>query len=152
MAASPTFGRVQEYEPENELFSAYLERVQLFFLANGVEDDKKVPIFLSVVGSKTLTYSLLRNLVAPALPQDKTLVQLVAILKSHFEPKPVIIAERFHFHRRSQTVGESLNSRVFGGTTPAFDTSVALLEITSRRHSMTASYAESTVRVFKRDC
>ena len=106
MAASPTFGRVQEYEPENELFSAYLERVQLFFLANGVEDDKKVPIFLSVVGSKT--YSLLHNLVATALPQDKTLVQLVAILKSHFEPKPVIIAERFHFHRRSQTVGESI--------------------------------------------
>ena len=72
MAASPTFGRVQEYEPENELFSSYLEQVQLFFLANGVEDDKKVPIFLSIVGRKT--YLLLRNLVAPALLQDKTLV------------------------------------------------------------------------------
>ena len=107
MAASPTFGRVQEYEPENELFSAYLEWVQLFFLANGVEDDKKVSIFLSIVGSKT--YSLLRNLVASALPQDKTLVQLVAILKSHFKPKPVIITERFHFHRRSQTVGEPIS-------------------------------------------
>ena len=46
------FGRVQEYELENELFSAYLERVQLFFLANGVENDKKVPIFVSIVGSK----------------------------------------------------------------------------------------------------
>ena len=100
------FGRIQEYCPENELFSAYLERVQLFFLANGVEDEKKVPVFLSVVGSKT--YSLLRNLVAPALPQNKTLDQLVAILKSHFEPKPVIIAERFHFHRRSQAMGESI--------------------------------------------
>ena len=54
---SPMFGRIQEYEPMNELFSAYLECVQLFFLANGVEDDKKVPVFLSVVGSKT--YSLL---------------------------------------------------------------------------------------------
>ena len=103
---SPMFGRIQEYCPENELFSAYLERVQLFFLANGVEDEKKVPVFLSVVGSKT--YSLLRNLVAPALPQNKTLDQLVAILKSHFEPKPVIIAERFHFHRRSQAMGESI--------------------------------------------
>ena len=54
---SPMFGRIQEYEPMNELSSAYLERIQLFFLANGVEDDKKVPVFLSVVGSKT--YSLL---------------------------------------------------------------------------------------------
>ena len=103
---SPMFGRIQEYEPVNELFSAYLERVQLFFLANGVEDDKKVPVFLSVVGSKT--YSLLRNLVSPALPQDKTFEQLVAILKSHFEPKPLIIAERFHFHRRSQAMEESI--------------------------------------------
>ena len=100
------FGRIQEYQPENELFSAYLERVQLFFLANGVEDDKRVLIFLSVVGSKT--YSVLRNLVAPTLPQEKTFAHLVTILKSHFEPKPVIIAESFHFHRRSQAMGESI--------------------------------------------
>ena len=100
--------RIQEYEPVNELFSAYLERVQLFFLANGVEDDKKVPVFLSVVGSKT--YSLLRNLVSPTLPQNKTLIfeQLVAILKSHFKPNPLIIAEQFHFHRRSQAMEESI--------------------------------------------
>ena len=32
----------------------------------------------------------------------------MAILKSHFEPKPVIIAERFHFHRRSQAMEESI--------------------------------------------
>ena len=102
----PMFGRIQEYEPVNELFSTYLERVQLFCLANGVEDDKKVPVFLSVVGSKT--YSLLRNLVSPALPQNKTFEQLVAILKSHFEPKPLIIAERFHFHRHSQAMEESI--------------------------------------------
>ena len=103
---APTFGRIQEYQPENELFSVYLEHVQLFFIANGVEDDKKVPVFLSVMGSKT--YSVLRNLVAPTLPQEKTLAQLVVILKSHFKPKPVIIAERFHFHRRSQAMGESI--------------------------------------------
>ena len=49
---------------------------------------------LSVVGSKT--YSLLRSLVAPTLPQDKPLDDLVAILKMHFGPKPLVIAERFH--------------------------------------------------------
>ena len=57
--------RLEEYKSMNQRMnsSTYLERVQLFFLTNEVEDDKKVPIFLSVVGSKT--YSLLRNLVAP---------------------------------------------------------------------------------------
>ena len=58
------------------------------------------------MGSKT--YSLLRNLASPALLQDKTYEQLVAILKSHFKPKPLIIAERFHFHRRSQAMEESI--------------------------------------------
>ena len=88
---------------ENELFSTYLECVQLFFLANGVDDEKKVPVFLSI-----MTYSLLRNLVAPVLPQSKTFYQLVAILKCHFEPKPVIIAKRFHFYRHSQAMGETI--------------------------------------------
>ena len=50
---------------------------------------------MTVVGSKT--YSLLRSLVAPSL---KTFV--------HFEPKPLVIAERFLFHKRSQALGESI--------------------------------------------
>ena len=43
-----------------------------------------------------------------ALPQEKSFADLVETLKRHFEPKPVVIAERFHFHRRSQAVGESI--------------------------------------------
>ena len=50
-------------------------------------------IFLTVVGSKT--YSLLRSLVAPSLPQEKTFAELSEVLKVHFEPKPLVIAERF---------------------------------------------------------
>jgi RNase H-fold protein (predicted Holliday junction resolvase) len=80
-----------------------MERVKLFFTANGVADNKKV---LTVIGSKT--YSPLRNLVAPTLPQEKSLEQLVTILKQHYEPRPLVIAERFHFHQRDQAVGESI--------------------------------------------
>lgn len=80
--------------------------IQLFFVTNGVEDDKKVPIFLSIIGSKT--YSLPWSLVAPTLPKDKSFAQLVDMFKSQFEPKPVVIAERFHFHKHSQAMGESI--------------------------------------------
>ena len=100
MATALVYGSVQEYNQESELFSAYLERVNLFFSANDLEDDKKVPIFLTVVGSKT--YSLLRSLVAPSLPQVKTFAELSKVLNVHFEPKPLVIAERFLFHKRSQ--------------------------------------------------
>jgi hypothetical protein len=58
MAAAPfLFGHMHEYCPDNELFSAYMERVKLCFTPNGVADDKKVAVFLTVIGSKT--YSLL---------------------------------------------------------------------------------------------
>jgi len=108
MATTPAIGRLQEYNPDNELFSSYLERVQLFFIANDIAAEKRVAVFLSVMGSKT--YSLLRCLVPPpTLPQDKTFAELASILKKHFELKPLVIAERFHFHQHSQAVGESIS-------------------------------------------
>ncbi len=83
-----------------------MQRVKLFFTANDVADEKKVPIFLTAVGGKT--YELLQSLVAPIEPKDKTLLDIEATLVKHFEPKPLVIAERFHFHRRSQAVDESI--------------------------------------------
>ncbi|KAL5487308.1 hypothetical protein EMCRGX_G019895 [Ephydatia muelleri] len=99
-------GKIQEFEPGNESMSAYLERVELFMAANAIAEERKVTVFLSTVGPKT--YGLLRNLVAPSKPQDKSMLELTAVLKKHFEPKPIVIAERFYFHRRNQAVGESI--------------------------------------------
>ena len=101
-------GHIQEFQPENELLSSYLERVQLFFIANDVVEEKKVAVFLSVIGSKT--YSLLRNLLAPNLQQNQAYAALMETLKKHFEPKPVVIAERFHFHSRNQAIGETIST------------------------------------------
>ena len=101
-----TFGRIQEFIPESESFSTYVERLQLFFEANDVSDGKKVPVLLSVIGAKN--YALLRSLSAPTLPREKSFDDIVQIFTQHFEPKPLIIAERFHFHRRNQHLGESV--------------------------------------------
>ena len=45
-----------------------LNRAELYFEANKIEERRKVPVFLSVLGSKT--YSVLRDLLAPAKPKD----------------------------------------------------------------------------------
>ena len=50
----------------------------------------------------------MRDLLLPQQPKDKSLDELMGTLKRHFEPKPVVIAERFHFHRRGQGVDESV--------------------------------------------
>ena len=86
---------------------SFFSRVELFFAANDVADEKKVAVFLSLIGSKT--YSLLRNLVSPTRPQEKLYKDLVEVLKAHYEPKHIVIAERFHFHRRAQAGGESIS-------------------------------------------
>ena len=101
-----SYRKLSEFHPEAEGISAYLERVELFFTANSIADDKKVAVFLSVVGGKT--YSLLRDLLAPEKPQDKSLPVLFQKLKEHYEPKPLVIAERFYFHRRDQGTNESI--------------------------------------------
>ena len=66
----PTFGKVDEYN-ETEEWRHYIERVNHFFEANEITDlAKKRSIFLVSVGAKT--YKLIRSLVAPADPKDKS--------------------------------------------------------------------------------
>jgi len=40
-------------------------------------------------------------------PATKEYDALVEALQAHLDPKPIIIAERFKFHRRNQCDGES---------------------------------------------
>ena len=61
---------------------------------------------MTVVGAKT--YALLSNFVAPTKLADKSYHELKEVLRAHLKPKPLIIAERFRFHRRNQGENESI--------------------------------------------
>ena len=89
-----------------ENISVYLEMLEMHILATGMEDGKKVPSVLSAVGAKT--YALLKSLLAPDLPKSKSYEDLRKLLKAHYEPKSLVIAELFHFYRRSQALCESV--------------------------------------------
>ena len=101
------YGCLTEFLPESDSAKAYLERAQLYFTANSVPRDKQVAILLSSIGAST--YSLLSDLVAPDAPSSKSLAEISTILRGHFESKRVVIAERFHFHKRDQAVGETIS-------------------------------------------
>ena len=60
---STTYGQLQEFQPDLDAVTSYLERVSLYFDANGIAEDKRVPILLSSIGEST--YSLLNDLLAP---------------------------------------------------------------------------------------
>ena len=101
-----THGSVGEYNHEEE-WAAYCERLEQYFLANDVEEAaKQRAIFLSVCGAPT--YQLIRNLVAPEKPTDKSLQELVALVQNHLTPSPSEIVQRFKFNSRSQKEGEAV--------------------------------------------
>ena len=106
-----SFGKKGEFSPDKETISNYLEHVEIFFQANGIaEDEKKVPVFLSITGGDI--YALLRSLLSPVKPQEKTVAELKAELTRHFQPKKVIIAKHFNFHQRNQAPDESIGEYV----------------------------------------
>ena len=100
-----TIGHLREFQPLKKV-SNYLERVSLYFVANDADNNKQVAVLLTAIGGET--YALPTNLLSPAKPHDKTYTEISAILKAHFESKPIIMAERFHFHRWQQGANETI--------------------------------------------
>ena len=98
-------GSVGVFDRSSEDWPTYVERTEQFMMANKVGNDNRVSTLLSLMGS-----SLLRNLVAPKKPPELTYDEIVKTLTDHLAPRPLVIAERFRFHRRNQTPGENITS------------------------------------------
>lgn len=99
-------GKIEPYDEGVEKWTSYQERLEEYFAVNEIGNNKKVSALLTLLGGKT--YSLLRNLTAPDKPSTKSYEDLVTLLRNHLTPKPLIIAERFRFHKRSQHDGETV--------------------------------------------
>ena len=104
--ANFAIGNIGEFSELTETWKSYMERVKQYFMANEISDDRKVPALLAMMGGKT--YSLLRNLASPDDPATKGFDAIVKLLDNHISPKPLVIAERFRFHKRDQKDGESI--------------------------------------------
>ena len=104
--AAVAVGQISEFQSELESITVYLERVGQYFIANEIPTGRRVAVLLSVIGSRT--YSLLRSLLHPEVPGEKTYDQLETALREHFEPKRLVVVERFQFNRRNQGNGESV--------------------------------------------
>ena len=105
--AHATIGKIDPFDNAVEDWHSYIERIEQYFAANDVSDEKRVPCLLSLIGSQT--YGLLRSLTAPHKPSEKSYANIVEILSAHLSPKPLVIAERFRFHKRDQREGETIS-------------------------------------------
>ena len=105
------FGKIDQFNPDQEEWLQYVERLELFFEANEITGEamatKRQAIFLSVIGPAP--YQLLRSLLAPTKPSDKTFEELVA---EHYSPEPLEVMQRFRFNSQSRKPGECIAAYV----------------------------------------
>ena len=102
---SSHIGRVEEFVPGSD-WKHYVERMEMFFEVNNVLEAKKVPTILTLMGNKM--YALLRSIVSPRRPKELSFAEIVDNLAKHLDPKPIVIAERFKFHKAEQQESESI--------------------------------------------
>ena len=78
------FGSTQED------WTSYIERLQQYFTANDVAEDKQRAILLSACG--IATYCLIKSLTAPDNPATKTFAHLFKMVEEHHNPTPSVTA------------------------------------------------------------
>ena len=89
-----THGNIGEFNRAREDWISYWERMQQYFTANDIAtDDKQRAILLSTCGAET--YQLIRSLVAPQKPTDKSLRDIIQLVRDHHTPPPSAIVQRF---------------------------------------------------------
>ena len=84
-----TIRHLPQFNPQTNTWTVFIERVQLFLNAITVSEGKHAGGLLSALDGKM--YTLLWNFLAPVVPV-KTFKELVDTMKSHFKPKPLVIA------------------------------------------------------------
>ena len=111
MRMAVAFSKVNAFNPSQDEWPLYVERLEHVFVVNGITDGaKKRAVFLSVIWASN--YKLLSSLVAPAKRGVKEHLALVDKLTEHFTPAPSVIMERYKFHTRFRKSGESVEAFV----------------------------------------
>lgn len=99
-------GKIKEFDVDSGNWTLYCGRVEMYFRANAIKEELKLPTLISLVGDNV--YELMVNLCNPKKPTDLTYEELINIVREHLQPKPSIMAERYRFRQRRQENGESI--------------------------------------------
>uniref|UniRef100_H3ARR4 Uncharacterized protein n=1 Tax=Latimeria chalumnae TaxID=7897 RepID=H3ARR4_LATCH len=98
--------KIDEFK-EGESWTEYTERLGHYFIANDIDNEtKRKAILFTVCGSKT--YSLIKSLMLPASPANKSFKEIVDLVEAHCSPKPNKIIACHHFYKRDRQPGESV--------------------------------------------
>ena len=105
-----THGSIPKFHAGKEDWSTWIAQLQYYFSANKVtDDDQKRAILLSNIAPSV--FKLIRNLLGDDL-DTATFEGIVKAVKSHYQPKPSEIVQRFKFNPRSRNSGETVAAYV----------------------------------------
>lgn len=99
-------GKIKEFDVNTGNWTLYCGRVDMYFRANAIKDELKLPTLIALVGEEV--FELMVNLANPRKPTDLTYDELVKLVQEHLQPKPSIMAERYKFRQRRQAYDESI--------------------------------------------
>ena len=83
-----TFAEFEELEAKEDWLS-YAERMERYFIANDIKEEKRRALLVSVCVPSL--YQLIKDLVAPGKPSERSFEQLVELIDTHKNPRPSTI-------------------------------------------------------------
>lgn len=98
-------GTLPEYRKHID-WCTYQERMDQYFLANYIENDRKVAVLITAIGDEI--YDVLKGLCDPVLPKDKSYEDLCKILREQFTKKVSVFRERVEFYDLKQAEDEQV--------------------------------------------
>jgi len=101
-------GNIEPFNPNQADITTYIERIEQLFICNDVDEKKKVPLFLTLLGGDA--YNVLKDLLSPQLPSQKMYTVLKETLINHYNLKRLVIAERYKFYSANQDSSEDIKS------------------------------------------
>ena len=102
-------GVLAAFNPREEDWSEYFERLNFYFSANGITTDaKKRAILLSCCGPDFY----IRSLILPRALKEFSFNELMAKVTEHKDPQPSLIVRQFQFNTRKQHARESISEYV----------------------------------------
>ena len=100
------FGKLEEFDmATGKDRIQHTERMEYYFQANKItEGDTNMTILISTMGEKA--YKLMRSLILPAKPNNKSFGQLIKAMRGHLYPPPSDIVQCHKFNFRIRQDGE----------------------------------------------
>ena len=110
MATQSVFiGSIESFDKSRCDFETYMERFSELCKINKtvITKETKLSFFLTSIGAEA--FITLKNLCTPDLPSAKSFDECVVLLKKYFNPKKLVVLERFKFSKREQKNSETIS-------------------------------------------